>query len=551
MQQPPIHTPASHTPASQTPNGQELASNETLPLTDSDCADGAVVVDVRSAEIEPRPAEQLLISANSFETRLAVMSGGALQELHVTPTGDDSQVGTIALGKVVRVLPGMQAAFVELGLERPGFLHARDIERPLVAKDGSMVDARDIRKLVHEGQVLPVQVMKDPIASKGARLTTNLAIPSRFLVLTPDSAHIGVSQRITDEMERDRLREIVGACALEVGLPTDHGFIVRTAAEGASRAEFMSDMQALLALWRRLEKNRVAAKTGDALFRDLPNHIRALRDLVGPQTQLVSVDDPAVHKVIVEYCNVSLPDYQHPIKCVNDGKPLFERHGVEAQIRAALKPRVDLPSGGYLIVEQTEAMVTIDVNTGGFTGSHSLEETVFQTNLEAAQALPRQLRLRNLGGLIVVDFIDMESTEHQSSLMTELLKGCDRDAARVRLSRLSEFGLVELSRKRTRESLAQQLCEPCERCEGSGLTARPQQVAFEILRALGRECVAQRVPALEEYLVVATQSVVDRLLGEDAAHLKELAQRLGKPVQLQSEDCAPNHWELIQRPART
>ena len=538
MQQPPIQTPA---------------GNEDLPVTASDCADGSVASGVRSLESEsaPRPAEQLLISANPFETRLAVMSEGALQELHVTPTGDDSQVGTIALGKVVRVLPGMQAAFVELGFDRPGFLHARDIERPLVAQDGSMVDARDIRKLVHEGQVLPVQVVKDPIATKGARLTTNLALPSRFLVLTPDSTHVGVSQRITDDMERDRLRDIVTECALDAGLPSDHGFIVRTAAEGASRAEFMSDMQALLALWRRLEKNRVAAKTGDALFQDLPNHIRALRDLVGPQTQLISVDDPGVHKVIVDYCKESLPDYQHPIKCASDGKPLFERHGVEAQIRAALKARVDLPSGGYLIVEQTEAMVTIDVNTGGFTGSHSLEETVFQTNLEAAQALPRQLRLRNLGGLIVVDFIDMESTEHQHSLMAELRRGCDGDAARVRLSRLSEFGLVELSRKRTRESLAQQLCEPCERCEGTGLTARPQRVAFEILRALGRECAVQRAPAIEEYLVVTTQSVVNRLLGEDAAHLSELAQRLGKPVQLQSEECAPDHWELIQRPART
>jgi len=539
MQQPPI----------QQPTGQQASGTPDEAIAQPDCA----TADVGSAAVEtaPRAAEQLLISATAFETRLAVMAEGQLQELHVTPTGDDSQVGTIALGKVVRVLPGMQAAFVELGLERPGFLHARDIERPLVSKDGSMIDARDIRKLVHEGQVLPVQVMKDPIASKGARLTTNLALPSRFLVLTPDSSHIGVSQRITDEIERDRLRDIVAECALEVGLPADHGFIVRTAAEGASLSEFMSDMQALLALWRQLERKRVAAKTGDALFRDLPNHIRALRDLVGPQTKVISIDDAAVHSVIVEYCKVSLPDYQHPINCVSDKKPLFERHGVEAQIRAALKPRVELPSGGYLIVEQTEAMVTIDVNTGGFTGSHSLEDTVFQTNLEAAKALPRQLRLRNLGGLVVVDFIDMESPEHQSVVMAELRKGCSGDAARVRLSRLSEFGLVELSRKRTRESLAQQLCEPCERCDGLGMTARPQLIAFEILRALGRHCAAQSAQPLEEFVVMAAQGVVNRLLGEDAEHLSHLVQRLGKPVHLQSEDCAPEHWELIQRPART
>lgn len=448
----------------------------------------------------------------------------------------------------------MQAAFVELGLERPGFLHARDIERPLVAKDGSMIDARDIRKLVHEGQVLPVQVVKDPIASKGARLTTNLALPSRFLVLTPDSVHIGVSQRITDEIERDRLRQIVSECAVEVGLPTDHGFIVRTAAEGVSRDEFVNDMHALLALWRALEKNRVAAKTGDALFRDLPNHMRALRDLVGPQTQRISVDDAAVHEAVVEYCKMSLVDYQQPIKCVSSGKPLFERHGIEAQIRMALQPRVTLPSGGYLVVEQTEAMVTIDVNTGGFTGSHSLEETVFQTNLEAAQALPRQLRLRNLGGLIVVDFIDMELPEHQNVLMTELRSGCEQDPARIRMSRMSEFGLVELSRKRTRESLARQLCEPCERCDGSGLTPRPQTVSFQILRALSRACANPTPdPATkkEDYLVIAAQNVINRLLDEDAEHLSDLTQRLGASVHLQSEDCAPEHWELIQRPAQT
>jgi len=469
-----------------------------------------------------RSAEQLLISANSFETRLAVMAEGVLQELHITPTGDDSKVGTIALGKVVRVLPGMQAAFVELGLERPGFLHARDIERPLVAKDGSMIDARDIRKLVHEGQVLPVQVVKDPIASKGARLTTNLALPSRFLVLTPDSVHIGVSQRITDEIERDRLRQIVSECAVEVGLPTDHGFIVRTAAEGVSRDEFVNDMHALLALWRALKKNRVAAKTGDALFRDLPNHMRALRDLVGPQTQRISVDDAAVHEAVVEYCKMSLVDYQQPIKCVSSGKPLFERHGIEAQIRMALQPRVTLPSGGYLVVEQTEAMVTIDVNTGGFTGSHSLEETVFQTNLEAAQA--------------------------------ELRSGCEQDPARIRMSRMSEFGLVELSRKRTRESLARQLCEPCERCDGSGLTPRPQTVSFQILRALSRACANPTPdPATkkEDYLVIAAQNVINRLMEEDAEHLSDLTQRLGASVHLQSEDCAPEHWELIQRPAQT
>jgi ribonuclease G len=339
--------------------------------------------------------EELLISATSFETRLAVVADGLLQELHVTPTGNDSQVGTIALGKIMRVLPGMQAAFVELGLARPGFLHARDIERPLVAEDGSMVDARDIRKLVHEGQVLPVQVVKDPIASKGARLTTNLALPSRFLVLTPDSAHIGVSQRISDADERDRLREVVTQCSIELGLPHDHGFIVRTAGEGATYQEFMSDMQALLGLWRSLEAKRVVAKTGDALFSDLPNHIRMLRDLVGPQTRLICVDEAVAYEAVIDFCKTTLPDYQHSIKKAKESQPLFERYGLEGQIRGALKPRVSLPSGGYLIVEQTEAMVTVDVNTGGFTGTHSLEDTVFQTNLEAAQALPRQLRLRN------------------------------------------------------------------------------------------------------------------------------------------------------------
>ena len=497
-------------------------------------------------------SEQLLISTHPFETRLAVLSDGRLQELHATPIDGESAVGLIALGKVMRVLPGMQAAFVELGLQRPGFLHARDIERVRVTQDGDTVDAPDIRKLVHEGQVLPVQVAKDPISGKGARLTTNLALPSRFLVLTPDSEHIGVSQRIVDVVERDRLRELVRECAEAAGLAKGHGFIVRTAAEGASREDLAADLAALTLLWKDVEARRIAASTGGVLFRDLPTHIRVLRDLVGPDTASIQVDSAQLYTAVNEFIGKTLPGYAHIVKFVDSAQPLFVAHGVEQQIRSALKPKVGLPSGGYLIIEQTEAMITIDVNTGGFTGSNSLEETVYQTNMEAAAVLPRQLRLRNLGGLVVVDFIDMEVETHRDAVMKALRDGSAKDPARVRLSAMSEFGLVELSRKRTRESLARQFCQPCEVCAGTGQVPRPATVAFEVMRAL---CAlgnhphtdnAHRGGVEQDVIVVAAEPVIARLLGDDAPHLARIAQDLGVGVQLQANpDNAPGAFELL------
>lgn len=479
----------------------------------------------------PSGSEQLLISAYPFETRMAVLADGQLLELHATPSDGESAVGLIALGKVVRVLPGMQAAFVELGLERPGFLHARDIERVRVTPTGETVEPPDIRKLVHEGQVLPVQVAKDPIASKGARLTTNLALPSRYLVLTPGSEHIGVSQRIVDDVERDRLRDLVSACAEAAGLPVGHGFIVRTAAEGVSREALALDMASLALLWREVESRRVAASTGGVLFRDLPTHIRVLRDLVGPATTSIQVDSAELHASVTEFIAATLPDYTQAVTFVESDQPLFVARGVEQQIRSALKPRVGLPSGGYLIIEQTEAMITIDVNTGGFTGSSSLEETVFQTNLEAAAVLPRQLRLRNLGGLVVIDFIDMEVVEHRDAVMSALQEGCAADPARIRLSSMSEFGLVELSRKRIRESLARQFFETCETCAGSGLVPRATTVAFEVLRAL-----SALVEPQQSIVVSASEPVVARLLGDDAPHLERVAQNLGVCVELRVAD---------------
>jgi len=485
-------------------------------------------------------SEQLLISAHPFETRMAVLAEGQLVELHATPTDGESAVGLIALGKVVRVLPGMQAAFVELGLERPGFLHARDIERVRVNELGDTVEAPDIRKLVHEGQVLPVQVAKDPLASKGARLTTNLALPSRLLVLTPDSEHIGVSQRIVNAAERDRLRELVRECATAAGLPMGHGFIVRTAAEGACREELTADLAALALVWQEVETRRVSAASGDVLFRDLPTHIRVLRDLVGPTTTSIQVDSEQLHTTVCEFIETSLPEFSHVVSRVESSEPLFLARGVEQQIRSALKPRVGLPSGGYLIIEQTEAMITVDVNTGGFTGANSLEETVYQTNLEAAAVLPRQLRLRNLGGLIVVDFIDMGLSAHRAAVMDALRAGCQQDPARIRVSEMSVFGLVELSRKRTRESLVRQFCEPCEICAGSGLVPRAATVAFEVLRALSALSEAH-----QDVVVEAGEPVIARLLNEEAPHLARIAQNLGVSVHLESlVDGAPGAFEL-------
>lgn len=488
--------------------------------------------------------EEVLINVNPFETRVALLAGGSLQELHLQRAAGNSVTGNVYQGRIVRILPGMQAAFVDIGLERPGFLHVRDIRGshwPAVesARDGG-VPAPPIERLLAEGQAILVQVAKDPIGTKGARLTTHLALPSRFLVLMPFSAHLGVSQRIDDETERERLRTLVEAQRLRLGADPALGFIVRTVADRAAEAELAADMAFLLRLWSRVDACRDAVAAPGLVYEELPVQVRVIRDLVGADVSAIRIDCPDTHAAIGRFVDRFLPELRDRLHLHDEPTPLFDRFGVEQSLERALGPRVPLRSGGHLIIEQTEAMTTIDVNTGGYVGSHSLEDTVYRTNLEAAAVIPAQLRLRNLGGIVVIDFIDMDDAEHQRQVLRTLEKASEGDPARVRISGISTLGLVELSRKRTRESLVQQLCEPCPGCQGRGYRRTAESVCFDILRALYRDARQRALdgagPA-HGYVVRAGQSVLDRLLDDSAGDVEQLAARIGAPVQFQLEPC--------------
>lgn len=518
-------------------------------------------------------SEQLLINVSDFETRVALLDGGAVQEVHLARANNYSLTGNIYLGRVERVIPGMQAAFVDVGLERPGFLHARDIDdrrgRGVSAAEtlreaeteaereaasaatsvtgtaGSATDpaaadsadaVRDIRELLRTGQEIMVQVAKDPISTKGARLTTQLAIASRYLVLTPFTDHVGISQRIEHLDERLRLRTAI--TAVRDRQQAQIGFIARTAAEGIGEAEIETDMRLLTRMWDRVLSNRHAAGCPATVYQEIPLHIRVVRDLATAHLENIVIDHQPTYGRVRDFVKEFLPAFTDVVQLYDERRPLFERYGVEAEIARALNSQVQLKSGGYLVVEQTEAMVTIDVNTGRFVGANTLEETVFRTNLEAAQAVPRQLRLRNLGGIIVIDFIDMAEEDHRRQVLRTLERACEHDPARIHIEGFSSLGLVQLSRKRTRESLTQQLCEACSRCAGTGRTVTAATTCAEIFRAIIEDADGRQQgyePAQGEYLIRGSEAVVDRLLDEEAEPLAQLARLIGREVRMQVE----------------
>jgi len=500
-------------------------------------------------------AEELLINVNPFETRVALVSHGLLQEIHIARAAGYSVTGNIYLGRVERIVPGMQAAFVNVGLARPGFLHARDIDSPRIFTSENEVSKHkpDIRDLLHEGQSVLVQIEKDPISTKGARLSTQLALASKYLVMMPHEEHIGISQRIDDEVERDRLRVILADIKTSYGLPG--GIIARTAGEGAHADQLKSDLRLLNRIWERISGRLEGAEAPSLIYEELPLHTRMIRDLASPDTETIFVDDAETFKRIRSWIDDFIPDYASRLQCYAEYRPLFERHGVEDEIARALEPKVSLKSGGSLVIEQTEAMISIDVNTGGFLGGHSLEETVFRANMEAAVAIPRQLRLRNLGGIIVIDFIDMEVEEHQRQVLRAFEKAVEADPARTRLEGFSSLGLVQMSRKRTRESLAQSMCAPCHSCQGLGLVRTPESTCVEVLRALSQDYKVRcrNKNAEGEYLIRATEAVVDRLLDEDSDHLATLSQSIQRQIRIQLE---PSYLEgqfdivLVQAVAR-
>jgi ribonuclease G len=466
--------------------------------------------------------EQILINVTPQETRVAVTEQGAVQELHVERDSSRGLVGNVYLGRVCRVLPGMQSAFVEIGLPRAAFLHVADI---WTARNGNGAE-RPIEKILSEGQSLLVQVVKDPIGSMGARLSTQVSIAGRLLVYQPQDPHIGISQRIEDEAEREQLREKVQSLIP----PTEAGgFIVRTVAETATDAELAADIEYLVTLWKQIRLAAQTAAPQALLYQDLSLAARVLRDLVTDSTERIVIDSretfSRMRDFAERYTRQALPILEH----YTGERPLFDLFAVEDEIERALARRVDLKSGGYLIIDQTEALTTVDVNTGGFVSGRTFDDTIFKTNLEAAQAIARQLRLRNLGGIIIVDFIDMDSAEHRDAVLAEFRKALSRDRTRVTVNGFSQLGLVEMTRKRTRESLAHVLCEPCPVCAGRGELKTAQTVCYEILREILR---ADRQFNAKEYRILASQKVIDVFLEEEAASLTQLGDFIGKPISM-------------------
>ncbi|PCH61888.1 MAG: ribonuclease E/G, partial [Gammaproteobacteria bacterium] len=424
-------------------------------------------------------SSEILINITPSESRAAVVDNGVLQEVFIERTECRGLVGNIYKGKVCRVLPGMQAAFVEIGLARAAFLHASDISIPK-GQTGDLQETPTkvppITTLLREGQEILVQVIKDPLGSKGARLTTQLSVSSRYLVYMPDTQGIGVSLKIDTEEERERLK----ACLLSQLDSDVGGYILRTAAEGVTETELLADLKFLHRLWQKIGERKLAVNCGEPLHEDLPLTLRALRDLFSPEIERIRIDSAETFEKAVKFAEGFMPECAARLEHYTAARPLFDLYSVEDEIKKALERKVSLKSGGYLIFDQTEAMTTVDVNTGGFVGHKNLEETIFKTNLEAAQAIARQLQLRNLGGIIIIDFIDMEEIEHREQVIRTLEKAMSADRARHNICPVSELGLVEMTRKRTRESLEHVLCGTCPTCEGRGSIKTAETVCFEI-----------------------------------------------------------------------
>lgn len=469
-------------------------------------------------------SEEILVDYTPTETRVALVDNGSAQDIHIERSATRGIVGNIYAGKVVRVLPGMQAAFVDIGVDRTAFIHVSDIT------DGE--SSASISDHLHEGKKVIVQVIKDPMGTKGARLTMQLSVSARYLVLLPQSDHVGVSQLIGDPEERQRLQQVLSEALIAQDMEGFSGFILRTAAEGVGAEELGGELRFLKRLWAVVSRRGKEAVKAELIYEDLSLHLRTLRDLARSSVQRILVDHPACFAAQQEFCEQYVPEVAERLELYTGERPLFDLYGVEDEIERALERRVELKSGGYLIIDQTEAMTTIDVNTGSFVGKRNHAETVLKTNLEAATSLARQLRVRNLGGIIIVDFIDMDDEEHRRQVHRTLEKAMQRDPSRNQITGVSELGLVEMTRKRTRESLEHILCEACPSCQGRGVLKTAETVCIEIFREIMRDA---RVYDNDALMVLASESVVDRLLDEESANLADLEDSVGKTISLRAE----------------
>lgn len=477
-------------------------------------------------------SDEILINVSPTERRVAVVESGLLQELYLERSGEASYVGNVYMGRIERVLPGMQAAFVNVGLERTAFLHAADIlpRQPELDDNGEAPPVPSITELVSQGQKLLVQVVKDPLGTKGARLTTQLSIPSRYLVLLPGIRSLGVSVRIELETERERLRDLLRDL---IGEEPEHGFIIRTNAEGVAVDALARDLKYLHRLWPRIEADAEQAAAGQLVYEDLSLPYRSLRDLMHAGIEKVRIDERDTFQRAVRFAGEFFPEWSDRIEFYDGDGPLFDLYGVETEIERALDRSTPLKSGGHLTIDQTEAMTTVDVNTGSYLGYRNLEETIFKTNLEAAQAIARQLRLRNLGGIIIIDFIDMTEDDHKRQVIRTLQRALGRDHARTTVSEISPLGLVEMTRKRTTESLEHRVCESCPACDGRGRVKSVDTVCSEIFREIMR---AVRQFETGQMRVMACPAVVDRMLEEHHRSIAELTEQLGTSIHFQPEE---------------
>ena len=477
--------------------------------------------------------QEILVNVTPQETRVAVIEGGVVEELHVERARARGIVGNIYKGKVARVLPGMQAAFIDIGLEKNGFLHAADINRatPLTSlrvDDGKASGELNIQDLVHQGESVWVQAVKDPIDNKGARLTTELSIASRNLVYLPAGTEIGISQKIESRGERARLKSLVQDFQLSGDLPG--GFIIRTLADSANDQDIGNDMDFLHRLWKHIRRSMQSAKSASLVYEEIPLTMRTLRDLVREDLTSILVDSEAVLTETTQFARDFLPEVVGKIELYTGPQPLFDLYSIEHEIQTAMQRRVALISGGYLVIDQTEAMTTIDVNTGSYVGQGDHQDTLFKTNLEAASEIAHQLRLRNTGGIIIIDFIDMLGSKHKQQVLSALELGLCKDRIKTLITQMSPLGLVEITRKRTRESLANLMCESCVTCDGRGLVKTGQTVCYEIMREILREDSRFKAPG---YTIIASSAVIDLMRDEEAASIADLREFIQRPIKLQ------------------
>ena len=478
---------------------------------------------------------EILLNFTPLETRVAVVEQGMLQEILIERATHRGLVGNVYLGQVVRVLPGMQACFVDIGLDRSAFLHTKDFPSSQEAHE------RSIQQLVTEGQSLLVQVIKDPIGSKGARLTAEVSLPARHLVLMPFATHVGISQRIDDEATREHLKTIAVEALKAQNL--ECGVIIRTAGDGQTTDDLEEDLVYLKRVWDNILKEQQTAKAPALLFEELPLTHRMIRDQIRRETDRVFIDSLETYTKLSQFASKFMPELSHLIQHYQGDRPIFDLYQIEDEIEKALSRQVELKSGAYLVVDQTEAMTTIDVNTGRFVGAHTLEQTVFRTNLEAAVAIGRQLRLRNLGGMVVIDFIDMDDDEHRRQVLRTLERSLDEDPVKTRVIGFNDLGLVVLTRKRSRESLSDLLQEPCPHCHGTGQMKTAETVCYEIFRAVMRE---YRAYSAEMTTVIAAPTVIDRLIDEESEALADLEAFIHRPIRLQVDgNFSQDRYEVV------